>query len=64
MRKQELLDELKAARADFMQAVEGLSAEEMLRPSAVGIWSIKDVMAHLVAWESELITALKVAQNR
>lgn len=35
----------------------------MRMPGAVGIWSVKDVLAHLAAWESELVTALNQAQN-
>ncbi len=30
----------------------------MIQVGAVGIWSVKDVLAHLVAWEAELVTVL------
>jgi hypothetical protein len=30
----------------------------MFQVGVVGIWSVKDVLAHLVAWEAELVTAL------
>ncbi len=64
MHKKDILEELISARQEFMAAVDGLSPDQMLHPGAIGIWSIKDTIAHLVAWESELVTALNQAQNR
>ena len=64
MGKQALLEELDSARADLLSAIEGLDEEMMLRPGVEGIWSIKDVLAHVTAWESELVTALNQAQGR
>jgi hypothetical protein len=56
--KKDLLNDIREARAEFLNAIEGLSDDEMVRPGAAGIWSVKDIMAHLIAWEAELITAL------
>ncbi len=64
MRKQELLDEIASARAEFLDAINGLTPEQMRMPGACGIWSVKDVIAHLTAWESETVTALNQIQNR
>jgi len=64
MRKSELLEELKSARAELLEALEGLTPEQMMRPGVVGFWSVKDMLSHLVAWESELVTALNQAQNK
>ncbi len=58
MPKAELLADLRAARERLLSTLEGLSEEDMLRVGAVGIWSVKDVLAHLVSWEAELVTAL------
>lgn len=58
MSKKALLDEVRAARAGFLSAIEGLTEDEMLRPGVEGIWSVKDILAHLIAWEAELVTAL------
>lgn len=58
MRKHDILEQLREARAALNQAIEGLSPDEMLRPGAMGLWSVKDILAHLTAWESELVTAL------
>lgn len=64
MRKQEILDELRAARAELLDALHGLEPDVMLRPGVVGVWSVKDVLAHVTAWESELVTALNRVDAR
>jgi uncharacterized damage-inducible protein DinB len=63
MKKQDILNELITARADLLDAIDGLTPEQLRQPFAVGIWSVKDVLAHLAAWESELVTALNQAQG-
>jgi uncharacterized damage-inducible protein DinB len=56
--KQELLDDLEAARAELLSAIEGLSGEQMIRPGVVGEWSVKDTLAHIVAWDKEVRTVV------
>jgi uncharacterized damage-inducible protein DinB len=56
--KQEIIEQIRAARAKTLAAIEGLPPDAMLRPGAVGIWSVKDALAHITIWQSELITAL------
>lgn len=58
MSKNDVIADVRAARAKLLQALEGLSDAQMLQVGAVGIWSVKDVLAHLVAWEAELVTTL------
>lgn len=58
MSKQDVLDQLDQARERLLTALEGLPPDAMLRPGVIGLWSVKDILAHLCAWESELITAL------
>jgi hypothetical protein len=62
--KSELLDTLSATRTDFLDALNGLPPEQMLQAGVTGTWSVKDILAHLVAWEAEVVTALNQAQNR
>lgn len=64
MQKNDVVDELRAARTELMAALEGLTPEQMRMAGAVGIWSVKDVLAHLTAWESELVTALNQATKK
>lgn len=64
MPKQNIITAYERARGKLLRAIEGLSEDEMLMPGAVGYWSVKDVLAHLTAWESELITGLVHVENR
>jgi len=48
----------------MLTAIEGLSPDAMVRPGVVGIWSVKDVLAHITVWQSELITALSQLNSR
>ncbi|MEP7287611.1 MAG: ClbS/DfsB family four-helix bundle protein [Chloroflexota bacterium] len=58
MNKQELLNEITQSREAMLAALDGLPDDAYLRPGVVGLWSVKDVLAHLTVWYSELITAL------
>lgn len=58
MPKSDVLQNIREARQDLQDALAGLPDELLLRPFAVGYWSVKDALAHLTAWELELITAL------
>lgn len=58
MAKSDVITDLRAARESLLQAIDGLTDEQMFQVGAVGIWSVKDVLAHLVAWEAELVTTL------
>ncbi len=65
MGKQALIDALIRARENLLETIDDLSSDEMLQPGAVGYWSVKDVLSHITAWESELVTALvRVEQKK
>lgn len=64
MSKQILLKEIRDARAHLLAAIKGLSEDEMRQPGVAGYWSVKDILAHLVAWEAELVTALSRKLSR
>ncbi len=50
---EDLVAEIENQWADLSAAVRGLTDAEMCRPGIVGTWSIKDVFAHIAAWEEE-----------
>ena len=58
MNRDELTDSLEAARAKLDAALDGLSAEELTAPGPVGDWSVKDLLAHVTAWDVDLLTNL------
>jgi len=53
-----LQEKLDTVRMRLLQALAPLPDEALLRSSAVGEWSIADVLSHFINWEAELITAL------
>ena len=58
MPKKELIADIQAARQRLLNAIDGLTDDQMMRPGVVGIWSVKDTLGHIVAWEAELVTTL------
>lgn len=63
MNKSEVIAALAEGREKFLQAIEGLPEGAMLEPGVVEEWSVKDVLAHLAAWEAELVTLLAQARQ-
>jgi hypothetical protein len=53
--KTQLLKDIHTERRRLESNLSALSAEEMIRPGITGSWSVKDILAHLVAWEQLFI---------
>lgn len=49
--KDRLLTEIQKEREALEGFLDRLSLEQMTQPGALGTWSVKDVLAHLVEWE-------------
>ena len=49
--KAELLEDIQVQRRRLEANLAALTQTEMLAPGVVGTWSVKDMLAHLVAWE-------------
>lgn len=65
MNHSELLKALAASRAEVDDSLAGLTDEQMVEPGVLNHWTLKDVLAHLTAWEVELVTALgKLARGQ
>ena len=58
MTQDEILDALEDERENFLEAIDGLSDEQLQEPGVVGDWSVKDIMFHLTMWEAELVKLL------
>jgi uncharacterized protein (TIGR03083 family) len=58
MTREELLQALRASRAQIEAALAGLADAQLTEPGALGEWSVKDILSHLTAWEAEAVTAL------
>jgi hypothetical protein len=53
--KAALLEDIRVQRSRLEKNLAGLNANEMMRAGAIGVWSIKDVLAHLMDWEQRFI---------
>jgi hypothetical protein len=62
MTRDELLRDLAAGHEDLLQAIAGLLANEAAADGVMAGWSAKDLLAHVTAWEAELLKAM--AQGR
>ncbi|MEK7693088.1 MAG: ClbS/DfsB family four-helix bundle protein, partial [Chloroflexota bacterium] len=51
MTKAELLDAIRRDRATLDALVTSLSEAQMIAPELDAGWSVKDVLAHITAWE-------------
>ncbi len=58
MNQDEILEELDRTREELLVTIEPLPDEVLCQPGAMDGWTVADILAHLVAWESEMVTAL------
>ena len=49
--KQELLSEAQKEYEALMKQIAEFTPEKMVRPGVIGVWSVKDIMAHLLEWQ-------------
>jgi hypothetical protein len=49
--KTQLLAEIAAERQALLKWISPLSPAQMSQPGILGLWSVKDVLAHLMEWE-------------
>jgi hypothetical protein len=55
---------LSTSHTNLLDTLTDLPPEQLSQPGVTGTWSVKDILAHLVAWEAEVVTALNQVQNR
>ena len=53
--KAELVDAIRAARERLEKALAELGKEQMTQPGVESNWSVKDILAHIVAWEQRMV---------
>ena len=58
MTKDELLQLMSENRKQLNVLLDGVQPEDMIKPGAYGVWSVKDVLVHISRWESEMIKVL------
>jgi hypothetical protein len=60
MKKPQVITKIEQSWTDFKESYAGLPAERMLEAGASGEWSVKDIVAHVSAWEGEALKYLPV----
>lgn len=60
MTRDELVEKLEKAWAAFQDSFAGLSEAQMTEPGVTGEWSVKEILAHVTAWEEEALKSLPV----
>ncbi len=63
MTKAELIQKIESDWDNLQAALDGLTEEQMHRPGVVGEWTIKDILAHITAWQSRLIATMFKAER-
>lgn len=63
MDKARLLDLMNTGYAAFTQLLSSVSNEQMTIPGVTGLWSIKDILAHLAVWEHHALNYLQAAEK-
>jgi hypothetical protein len=53
--KEQMLEEIDKERNALEEFLFTLTPGEKIQPNALGMWSVKDVMAHLLEWEQMLL---------
>jgi len=55
-----IADDLKQSHMDMLEAIGGLSADDLTRDNTIGYWSVRDVILHIAMWEGEALKAFAV----
>jgi hypothetical protein len=61
--KTELLHEMQSGYTAFEALVASLSAEQLTAPGVNGEWSIKDILAHIAAWQARAAHTLEAVSR-
>ncbi len=58
--KTEALVRFREGRSELFAALEGLSEKELTDIAVVGDWTVRDVLAHILAWEEVAVQRLEL----
>jgi hypothetical protein len=61
MTKRDLIDELNDEYRSLLELVQDFGKEDFEKPGAAGIWTARDVFAHLAFWNGEAKQAVALA---
>src|SRR5690348_7645855 len=61
--KTQLLNSMHTGYAVFETLLAPLNQEQMTKPGVNGEWSVKDILAHLTAWQRHLLHLIEVTKR-
>ncbi len=64
MEKSELLNRLQEEHQQWETLLDEIGPTRMDQPGVNGLWSVKDIVAHLAGWNRKLVASLQAAQRR
>jgi uncharacterized protein (TIGR03083 family) len=62
--RDDLLEQIRAERAQWQDLVTEIGPERMGRPGPMGDWTFKDLAAHLTGWRARTIARIKAGPGR
>jgi hypothetical protein len=51
--KQAVIEEIRTAYREYMDAVDGLSEEQRTKPF-LGTWSVREITGHIIGWQEQM----------
>ncbi|MFQ6125682.1 MAG: ClbS/DfsB family four-helix bundle protein [Candidatus Heimdallarchaeota archaeon] len=57
--KTDLIAAVRAARAYLLEIIEDFNPEEMLQPTKIGKWCVKDILSHIAGWDTLMRTTMR-----
>ncbi len=63
MTKDELITKIETEWENLQTALNGLTEEQLHQPGVVGDWTVKDILAHITAWQTRLIASMFKAER-
>ncbi len=59
MNKQELIDKVEQEHAEWQSLLSEVGEVRMTEPGVTGDWSVKDIIAHIAAWEQRVLDRME-----
>jgi len=56
--KQSVVQEIRDRYKEYMDAVEGLSEQQMTRPF-LGTWGVREITGHIIGWQEQMTTGFE-----
>ncbi len=62
-KKAELLDRLQVAYEELERVLLEVGEEKLAEPGVIGVWSVKDILAHVTAWEGRVVAWIEALKH-